>query len=653
MDVQSSNFNTLPDYMTNSGCRRWLLWRSVPSVKGKPKKIPYYANGKVRCGQLDAQTDWDCLVTFSEALASLRAGNFTGLGFALGPDGRGGNWQGIDLDNISGNPKLSELALPGYVEFSPSMNGLHAIGYGVPFATLGSNGSGIEAYPGGRFFTVTGFGGELASGRKTDAEVVDLADFVSQKLFPLHGGGKNAKPRSKTVKTSRVVASPIIQDATPELIADLKSALSCISADERQVWVYIGQALRTLGDPGYKLWAEWSATSHKFEGVDDLASWETFSADRINYRAVFSYAQECGWINPRRKRPDPATIFGKQLDVAKIESVPSKFLLIPVAQFVLGKSLPWIIKGILPKVELAMIYGPSGSGKTFIVLDWAISIARGVSWCGRKVRQGKVVYIAAEGAGGLKNRIKAHAKHHNIDLNSLPLDIIAATPNLLGEDDVKELVKDIGEASLVIIDTLAQTSAGGDENSSEDMGKILLRGKKLHELTGATILFVHHMGKDAAKGPRGWSGILAAVDVAVEIKRCQDASGLRVARIAKLKDGEDGIELGFRLHTVKLGEDEDGDEINSCIVEFTDVPLKAKKRRWGKWEESILSSVRKLVKDGRVAVSDVIANAISFHPPSEKRDQRASSAKRALMALAEAGCLSIVDDHIVVSGDWG
>ena len=106
------------------------------------------------------------LVGYAEAKAALAArGPEWGLGFALGPDGSssGSCWQGIDLDDIEANG-LSDLANEwirgkhaddGYVELSPSGRGMHIIGHGRPFQTLGNNGSGIEAYSSGRFFTVT------------------------------------------------------------------------------------------------------------------------------------------------------------------------------------------------------------------------------------------------------------------------------------------------------------------------------------------------------------------------------------------------------------------------------------------------------------------------------------------------------------------
>jgi primase-polymerase (primpol)-like protein len=148
----------LPSRMKAPDCHRWLLWKLIPEndKNKKPRKVPYYANGQPRRGNLDSPEDLSFLVSFEEAQSALGSGKYTGLGFALGSDGHNGYWQGIDLDAISDKPKLQELKsfLPGYVEISPSGNGVHAIGYGRQFKSMGSNKSGIEAYCSGRYETI-------------------------------------------------------------------------------------------------------------------------------------------------------------------------------------------------------------------------------------------------------------------------------------------------------------------------------------------------------------------------------------------------------------------------------------------------------------------------------------------------------------------
>lgn len=181
--------------------RRWLLWKA-----SKRGKVPYYANGEPRAGGgcLDTEADYSRLVTVEEAFKAIADSRqkYDGIGFALGPDGTGNHWQGIDLDCVQENG-LIEIAeaLPGYVEYSPSGIGFHAIGYGPAFSTLGNNGTGIEAYTCKRYFTVTG--------KQIHSDTIcDLSSFVSEKLAPLH------KKKNRDCFTQRLQSAQRSQEDT-------------------------------------------------------------------------------------------------------------------------------------------------------------------------------------------------------------------------------------------------------------------------------------------------------------------------------------------------------------------------------------------------------------------------------------------------------
>ena len=75
----------------------------------------------------------------------------------------------------------------------------------------------------------------------------------------------------------------------------------------------------------------------------------------------------------------------------------------------------WQVQGLIPEGALVCLYGAPGEGKTFVTIDLALSIAAGVDWHGREVKQGAVVYIAAEGGGGVKARARAWLKHHGVE----------------------------------------------------------------------------------------------------------------------------------------------------------------------------------------------------------------------------------------------
>jgi hypothetical protein len=162
--------------------RRWLLWRHEAPEKpgGKPKKMPYYVNGGQRGNgiKLDSEEDRAQLATYEDAVAKVaELGNGWGIGFALGPDGTGNCWQGIDLDHLTDHPENTDLVetLPGYAERSPGGDGVHFIGYGKQFKSIKRNNAGFEAYASGRFFTFT-------ENSQRDQPMCDLSELVNGTL---------------------------------------------------------------------------------------------------------------------------------------------------------------------------------------------------------------------------------------------------------------------------------------------------------------------------------------------------------------------------------------------------------------------------------------------------------------------------------------
>lgn len=261
---------------------RWLLWKLIyRATPAKPLKIPYYSDGSPRRKTDDAR-DRSNLSTFDNAVARYQAGGFQGLGFALGPDGTGKYWQGIDLDDIASNG-LQQLvnALPGYRELSPSGKGVHAIGRGDPFPTLGSNGSGIEAYFQKRYLTVTGepLGGELGC----------IAKFARGPLGALHHVKRPLRSRSDNISSPAPCGN--------DIEASIQKALAFVPADcSYSDWIRIGCALKSIN--ARQLWLDWSYSSSKAVRGEAEAKWQQLSADRTSYPAIFAEAQRRGWHNP-------------------------------------------------------------------------------------------------------------------------------------------------------------------------------------------------------------------------------------------------------------------------------------------------------------------------------------------------------------------
>ena len=224
----------------------------------------------------------------------------------------------------------------------------------------------------------------------------------------------------------------------------------------------------------------------------------------------------------------------------------------------------WAVKGVVQSNSVGMLFGASGSFKSFIALDFALHVAYGMPWLGRKTRKGVPVYLAAEGGTGLMKRIKAWHIARNMDWRQCPMRVVIQ-PMQFGAD-AKVLRDAIDAAGIVptdiIIDTMSQTMVG-EENSSTEVSRYLAAlGSDLRAPYGATVVVVHHVGHNATERPRGSSAMIANLDWVLGCFR-DDKEMLATVEAVKIKDGAINGPWTFRLDAITLGTDEDGDEISS------------------------------------------------------------------------------------------
>ncbi|ORB08728.1 hypothetical protein BST30_01955 [Mycobacterium mantenii] len=207
-----------------------------------------------------------------------------------------------------------------------------------------------------------------------------------------------------------------------------------------------------------------------------------------------------------------------------------------------------LIDNVLDQGTVALLYGPWGSGKSFIALDWASSVATNRPWQGRVTEQRRVLYVAAEGAYGLKGRLAAWETGWNTKIPDGSLDILPRPVNLINAADVANLsaLIDWGGFSYVILDTLARCMVGADENSAKDCGLVVDALHRLRQHTPGgrgVIQGVHHTGKDG-KTFRGSSAFEAGADTVYSVTL--DGAVIVLDR-EKRKDGPE-----VDIHRLKL-----------------------------------------------------------------------------------------------------
>lgn len=337
--------------------------------------------------------------------------------------------------------------------------------------------------------------------------------------------------------------------------------------------------------------------------------------------------------------------------------------LIPLEEIEVDLHSSYLVKGWLDRGAFSAVYGPSNVGKTFLASDLGMHIAAGRDWYGRRVCEpASVVYVAGEGGRGLKKRLAAlwkekpdicRATRGRFHLLPLPLNLASRADAEAVIDLALALGMDLG---LVILDTLARSIGTGDENSSTDMGAFIGSADLIRAETGAHVMAIHHTGKDAAKGLRGHSALLGAVDTSIEISR---EGEVITAEARKQRDMETGQTFSYTLQAVTLGQDQDGDDVRSCVVRPTETPLKGAPKLTGQAAIAMQAFGDALAHHGMHPIGDMFPPNRQCVPLERWREYcdrhslsggdtataRRTAFHKAKTALQEKGLICIVDDY--------
>jgi hypothetical protein len=275
---------------------------------------------------------------------------------------------------------------------------------------------------------------------------------------------------------------------------------------------------------------------------------------------------------PKMSADDAEAIFAEEAAKQKTRGngnghdLMPRFQLKRFDEIMLSTTAAYLIKGILPRRGIAVIWGARKSGKSFNAFDMAMHIALGRMYRGHRVQQGPVAYFGLEGGGGFPNRAEAWRRRHLAEdhdgiipfylLHNTPVDLIADHPALIAA-----IRAQMSEPPVVVfIDTLAR-ALHGNENAPEDMG--LRAADAISAAFECLVVIVHHSGL-ASDRMRGHTSLAGAHDVEISITK--DASGLITIAPDYLRDGPTPEPFACRLEQVPLGVDDEGDPVNSCVV---------------------------------------------------------------------------------------
>ncbi len=234
-----------------------------------------------------------------------------------------------------------------------------------------------------------------------------------------------------------------------------------------------------------------------------------------------------------------------------------------------GVAKEMFIKGAFGVREFTTISGLPGTGKSVITTDAACHVACGMEWHGRKVKQGLVVYVAAERKPLTERRMMAFRKHY--DVKNVPLLVIGGrldfTKDLV---DARALIGAIKEAETetgmdcvwVIIDTLTRVFGAGDQNASKDMTRFVQSCDEILAETTAHVTAIHHSAWSGERG-KGAIDLDGAVDASFMVKKDH---GKYKLICDGTNDGDEGDIVAFKMDSVTLGHDADGEPTTAPVV---------------------------------------------------------------------------------------
>jgi hypothetical protein len=303
--------------------------------------------------------------------------------------------------------------------------------------------------------------------------------------------------------------------------------------------------------------------------------------------------------------------------------------------------LSWLIDQVLPTGgtdgSTSWLTAGAGELKSFWAIDAALCIATGREFHGRSVKAGNVVYVAAEGANGLPDRLEAWAIRNGCEVPDVPnFGIIECPADVANPEVLAGFVASIYALSptFIVLDTQSRCSVGRDLNSTAEATVFYDAVSQLARKLGAQVLVLAHNNRNGQYAGNHQGPAMVATHLSLK----RDGKYARL-RCIKQKDGapEEAAAMDFQACVVELGAiDEKGREITSLVLDSTVLAPEPEKR-----EREDLPAKR------RAQVLEVLA--VQF-PGGAKASEWQEAVEKAGIAKASAfyNCLyALVDSRAV------
>lgn len=347
----------------------------------------------------------------------------------------------------------------------------------------------------------------------------------------------------------------------------IRSALNAINADDREIWLQCGMALKAeMQEAGRPLWDSWSRSSPKYDERDQIRTWESFKGNGINIGTLFQHAKNTGWQCERTRG-------GQYIENNRVSNVvppPAKTSLEShAASHFKMRGITWLWPGRFAVGKLALIAGLPDKGKGLISADMIARCTRGSEWpCGEgKALKGNVIWFTAE--DGIEDTVQPRLVAAGADLDRVHIIGLVdpdGQPRMFSLTTdlplLKQKIEEIGDVVLVVIDPVSAYLGVGKVNtaSTTDVRGVLAPLTTLAEEKKISVLGIMHFNKkaDVTNALLRVADSLAYVAAARHVYVVVDNSENDKARLfvkAKNNLGPDKNALRFAIGASHVGHD--------------------------------------------------------------------------------------------------
>lgn len=417
------------------------------------------------------------------------------------------------------------------------------------------SGNGTANFPTTGWGEVRGRGGYVvvAGPGRTGLALDDIdktVPFPKPEWLLEYGGGAQAVDRAEIRKfieaTQHNDKNRAKLDALVGHLVDYDTTLSGTESGRHPTWTW---ALTQMAEEALRGYYPFGEAMHAAR-----VEWDRVKPNhRREFSGIVAWAIGRAYSNVGDAAPDIAEELGLETRSRYTQTILDG--IVDTAGLGAIKQPEPVLDGLLYRDSLAWLIGVSGAGKTFVGIDLALTIGSGQrNWHGIDCIAGKVLYVVAEGASGARLRTEAWCDDRGIDMDDqIDVNWYPSAVNIYDPQWAEALCEVVEhlQPDLIVLDTLARSMAGGDENATSDAAVVVEHLDRIRVAAGgACVLMIHHLGKDASVGGRGSSAFKAALES--ELLLTGSVRSEIKLRSDKQKNVADGTEITLRPKVVEL-----------------------------------------------------------------------------------------------------